>query len=232
VLALLVPEVPAIVWIMGDPTTTHVPDDVLSAADVLLVDSTLAANAALGFQAVLGLIDNHDAVATDFSWIRTRYWRELTAQLFDGNESHLEDIREIEVVGGESTISNDALLVAGWLGSRLGLTIASATSDADLVSATFYDGTRGVRMSARPSMHGHELNRIGIRTSATEFSVELHAESDHLHVRADALLPPIHRVVAREQLDEASVLVAALEGPADAQVYRESAEAALGLFVS
>jgi hypothetical protein len=183
----------------------------------------------MGLRTALRIAATHGETS-DLAWVRARAWRELSAQLFDGNEAQLDDVRDIEITGGAATISPAALLTAGWLASRLDLTVASASTSSDYLDATFYDGTRGVSMKVSPSEQTLELDCIRIRTSMAEFIVELHRESDHLHVRADALVPPVHRVVAPEPVDDASVLLAALEGPRDESVYVESAQASLSLF--
>ena len=232
VLALLVAEVPAVVWVLGDPGGAHLPEEIATAADRLFMDSARAVDSATGLRTVLRTSASYDVETSDLAWVRTQTWRELAAQLFDGNEAQLDDVRVIEITGGTAAISSAALLTAGWLASRLDLTMASANASNERLDATFYDGTRGVSMQVRPSEQKLELDCIRIGTSMAEFIVELHGESDHLHVRADALVPPVHRVVAREPVDDASVLLAALERPRDERVYNESALAVLALFDS
>lgn len=230
VLALLVAEVPAVVWLLDDPAATRLPEEIADAADRVFVDSARASTSPTDLRTLVRAAEKDDIDITDLAWVRTRAWRELVAQLFDGNEAQLDDVRDIEIVGGGAALSAAALLSAGWLASRLSLTAASASAAPDAISATFYDGTRGVAMRVSPSGRTLELESILIRTSTAEFVVELHGENNHLHVRAEAMTPPLHRVVAREPTDDASVLLAALEGPRDERAYRESVKAVLELF--
>jgi glucose-6-phosphate dehydrogenase assembly protein OpcA len=229
VLALLVPEVPVNVWLFGDLGSVRFPEDIAEATDRLLVDSA-GADALAGLRSIEQRRAAHEALLVDLAWVRTQSWRELIAQLFDGQESSLAEIQQIEISGGQESLSSAALVLAGWLASRLDYSIASADARPDRVAATYYAGTRGVEVRIKPSESDRELARVVLHTRTAEFTVELHEPSDHLHIRSDATDPPVHRVVAHEPDDDASVLLAGLEGAADDGLYAEAAEAALALF--
>jgi glucose-6-phosphate dehydrogenase assembly protein OpcA len=87
--------------------------------DVMLVDSDDPEESADGLSAASELL--RDAYVVDLAWLRTTPWRERLAASFDpvDRRAKLERISAIEI-RHRSSSSASALLLAGWLCSRLG----------------------------------------------------------------------------------------------------------------
>jgi glucose-6-phosphate dehydrogenase assembly protein OpcA len=134
VLPLLVPDLPAALWLPGpapfaDPLLTRL----RSVVDRVIVDSRDFA-APPGDLATMARFDAeqrrsgpHSPAVGDLAWGELTPWRELTAQFFDTRPllPHLRRIDHVEIgyvpaSGAFNPIQ--PLLVAGWLASRLGWT--------------------------------------------------------------------------------------------------------------
>ena len=62
-----------------------------------------------------------------------------------------------------------------------------------------------------------------------EFVVQLHSDSGHIHVRQEWPDAPIHRTVAPEPTDDASIFIVALDDGLGSKVYGRSLQTALAL---
>jgi glucose-6-phosphate dehydrogenase assembly protein OpcA len=230
--ALLVPELPAYLWLVGEPDARQrIPEEVVDGADLLIVDTHDAAVPMPGLRTLGAAIRNSDARVTDMAWLRGSAWRGLVAQFFDHPDAAqlLEKVDVIEIAGGSGQISSAAWLAAGWLAARLDLSPASVNATNTLTEATLYDGTRGVRLAVAPAPRGEELARISITAGGAHFDVELHEESDHIHVRSDLPSALVHQIVAPEAADDATLILAAIEDTTDPAILREAVGAALAL---
>ncbi|MGA2011663.1 MAG: glucose-6-phosphate dehydrogenase assembly protein OpcA [Solirubrobacteraceae bacterium] len=114
---VLVSEMPTVAW------SPHGHDDAVRALlpliDVMLLDSDDTSDPADGFERALAVREH--AYVVDLAWLRTTPWRERLASSFDLPErlSSLWHLAELEVRHRESSCAS-ALLLAGWLASRLG----------------------------------------------------------------------------------------------------------------
>jgi glucose-6-phosphate dehydrogenase assembly protein OpcA len=126
---LLVHDLPTLIWWTGspDPETAEFVS-LADLSDVMVIDSARLENHVAGL-ASLARAANHwrgRTVLSDLNWNRLADWRELAAQFFDSRATRplLGEIRRVEVEvaaavdGGVE--SAQSLLLAGWLGSRLG----------------------------------------------------------------------------------------------------------------
>lgn len=120
VLALLEPDVPVVLWWAFD----HLPEGELlaqlrSVADRLVLDTTHMGGAGAALAAAHAFATEGVAVS-DLAWGRLTPWREQIAQLFDAPPA-LQRLPQIERVIIEQTPAGTAaaLLLAGWLGTRL-----------------------------------------------------------------------------------------------------------------
>ncbi len=114
---ILISEIPTIMWSPhGHPEAVAA---LLRLIDVLLLDSDDLDDPARAFDRADRLRDH--AYVVDLAWLRTTPWRERLAASFDLPErlAGLERISQLEVCHRESSTAS-ALLLAGWLGSRLG----------------------------------------------------------------------------------------------------------------
>ena len=73
------------------------------------------------------------------------------------------------------------------------------------------------------------LSEFELKTPHAVFSLQVHEESAHIHVRADWDTVPIHRTVAQVPTDDASILTEILDDNAGPAVYLEAVRRALTL---
>jgi glucose-6-phosphate dehydrogenase assembly protein OpcA len=127
VIPLLVPDLPVFLWWTGTPPSDarHL-DDLVGLADRLIVDSADFARPARTLPEIAALSRLHVGI-TDLNWARLTHWRELVAQFFDvpAWRPFLDGVTGIRVgfavdMDGRDIHPSQALLLLGWLASRLG----------------------------------------------------------------------------------------------------------------
>ncbi len=234
VLALLVPELPVTAWVMDGPELRgRLSQELIEAADRIVTDTAVVPDIATGFRALLRDMRDVDARIADFAWLRLEAWRAMVAQFFDGDAgmAELARINEIEIESERDALGSEALLLAGWLVSRLGLSLADLSADARHVDATLYDGTRGVTLKiVPPRADGSEpARRIHIRTTGCVMTVEMHPASGHMHVQEAWGEQTTRRTVAVLRDDEASLVVMAQDDASDPAIYVDAVRSALAL---
>jgi hypothetical protein len=108
---LLIADLPVFLRWRGEPgwDSTEL-DQLVGIVDRLIVDSTEWDDPAPAYARLALLFER--TVVSDIAWARTSRWRALLASLWPG----IADIRAIRVHGTQA----QALLLAGWLRSRLG----------------------------------------------------------------------------------------------------------------
>lgn len=127
---LLVADLPDFVWWAADSTTgSELFADLCGMADRLIVDSGGVVNPAGALVHLAAMLAEGGSPPrlSDFAWQRLEPWRTLIAQFFDppALRPALEAIDEVRITYGAAgpdgrTGFTGALLLAGWLGSRLG----------------------------------------------------------------------------------------------------------------
>lgn len=127
VIPLLVPDLPVFLWWTGTPPSDprHL-DDLVRLADRLIVDSADFARPDRTLPEVARLAHMRVGV-TDLNWARLTPWRELIAQFFDvplwrpflGAITGLRAGFAVDM-DGRDIHPSQALLLLGWLASRLG----------------------------------------------------------------------------------------------------------------
>jgi glucose-6-phosphate dehydrogenase assembly protein OpcA len=232
VLALLVPELPVALWLIGDATVGQgLVSELLGAADRLFIDTSASSDVRRALRAARRACGADGVTVVDLGWARMGVWRGLIAQFFDSDDAlrTLSRLQTIEIISGGAAPSSEALLLAGWLVSRLELTVADLAQRADGIDATLYSATRGVRLSVIARGAPGALHEIRIGTEAATFAVQQHDESGHMHVRAEWPEAPVHRTVAQRPEDDASLIAQALDDADDCAVFEDAARAALAL---
>jgi glucose-6-phosphate dehydrogenase assembly protein OpcA len=113
---ILVSELPTVLW--SPHGHREAVDAVLPLVDVMLLDSDDADDPVEGF-ARAERLRKHTYIV-DLAWLRTTPWRERLAATFDLPErlEALREIEELEIRHREASVAS-ALLLAGWLSSRL-----------------------------------------------------------------------------------------------------------------
>ena len=180
VLPLLVPDLPLFLW------WTETPDvdrpyvrDLLALAQRLIVDSADFARPerTLPRLATACVVDRRCAL-TDLNWARLTTWRELLVQFFDvpAWRQLLEDIEGVRVsfavdADGREIHPSQALLLVGWLASRLGWRASDRISPSEAGGHLFdlarADGSRiPIRLRPRFERGLSEGDVSGIRIDA------------------------------------------------------------------
>ncbi|HEV8228506.1 MAG TPA: glucose-6-phosphate dehydrogenase assembly protein OpcA [Candidatus Limnocylindria bacterium] len=127
VIPLLVPDLPVFLWWTGTPPPqARQLDDLIRLADRLIVDSADFARPDRTLPQIAALA-KRDIAITDLNWARLTPWRELVAQFFDvpAWRPFVEGITGIRIgfavdMDGRDIHPSQALLLLGWLASRLG----------------------------------------------------------------------------------------------------------------
>jgi glucose-6-phosphate dehydrogenase assembly protein OpcA len=230
VLALLVPDLPVHLWLIDDTASVmQVPDEILNTADRLYLDTAKNPRAAEAIASALEVKQALDVRVIDFAWLRAAEWRELAAQLFDGpSRSLLGKVTSIEIIGGAGSVEAPAALLAGWLVASLDLTLNSTESEGHRISATLYDGTRGVHLILQPAASSAQIEQLVFRTEEALLSVSLQ-DVGRLVLRSDWGDAPTERVVSMEADDIAALALRAVDDESDEGLYGEAARAALTL---
>jgi glucose-6-phosphate dehydrogenase assembly protein OpcA len=131
VLPLLLPDLPVFLrWRGRPPFDSDVLDDLVEVVDRLVVDSREWDEVRDGFRHLAELFDR--AAVSDIAWARTLPWRAGLARLWP-DVAHVRDLR---VSGPQS----EALLLVGWLRSRLGRDVDLAQEPAGELEAVAVDG--------------------------------------------------------------------------------------------
>jgi glucose-6-phosphate dehydrogenase assembly protein OpcA len=132
---LLVPDIPTFLWWKDIP---HYEDKlfarVVELCDRVVIDSAAFDHPREDLLRVAGLIREHPRIAlSDLNWGRLTTWRNLLAGFWDVADyrEHLDLLDSVEIefappAAAKGQTAAQALLIAGWLASRLGWELASA----------------------------------------------------------------------------------------------------------
>ena len=158
VLPLLISDLPAFCRWRGEPTWgSPALIELATVCDRFVVDS----NEWVGLPAAYGCLTDHlrGPVVSDLAWRRTLAWRARLAELWPGVKS----IKKLRVEGPKA----DALLLAGWLRSRLRREIALTHKPAEWVTGVWVDGVAvAAPFTDRPS--GSQLLSAELDTLARD----------------------------------------------------------------
>src|SRR5204863_2107982 len=133
-LPLVAPDLSTFLWWRNAPhVSDKVLDKLLRATDRLIIDSAEFAQLPADLVEVNNLFGEatYDHVGvSDLNWARLTFWRELLADFYDvaAYRTVLDGIDSVQVDYvapelDETAVAPQALLIAGWLGSRLGWTL-------------------------------------------------------------------------------------------------------------
>jgi len=155
---LLKPELPVYLWWIGDPpsddTTFH---GLVALSERVIMDSTSFFNPEQDMRSLALLFQGSpESALRDLNWARLNPWRQLVAQFFDVAEYRpfLVGVNSIEIAHAAAPLASPmrdeygdvspnparALLLAGWLKTRLGWSLAEDTSknQYDTASGTYF----------------------------------------------------------------------------------------------
>jgi glucose-6-phosphate dehydrogenase assembly protein OpcA len=209
VIPLLVPDLPVFLWWTGTPPSDarHL-DDLVTLADRFIIDSADFARADRTLPEVARLA-RHRVAITDLNWARLTHWRELIAQFFDvpAWRPFLEGITGIRAgfavdMDGRDIHPSQALLLLGWLASRLGWRPVESLAPSEAGGLLFRMGRADgatVMVRLRPRFErGLDAGDVsGIRIQAThggdtaEFVIK--RAPDERHATATAIIGGVVR---------------------------------------
>lgn len=237
VLPLLLAELPVVLWWPGEPPLREpLLYDLLEPATRFVVDT-------LGFVHVertlisLNNLRQRPTVRVDLgdlNWDRLLAWRELVAQFWDvpSWRSQLRSVERVEIdlgkpAGGRSNRAQ-ALLMAGWLASRLGWRPEGMLRRSDGYRLIARRGRRDVEIDVR-ILPGQPSGLRGVRVSTGKvvFAVEAQgSDAAAMTIGPPGGEPTYQRVARLEQLDEPQLLAHELDTTTVDRVYVESLQAA------
>jgi glucose-6-phosphate dehydrogenase assembly protein OpcA len=243
VIPLLVPDLPVFLWWTGTPPSdAQRLDDLARLADRFIVDSADFARADRTLPEVARLRQLGIGIS-DLNWARLTHWRELIAQFFDvpAWRPFLDGVIGIRAgfavdMDGREIHPSQALLLLGWLASRLGWRPVESLAPAEAGGLLFRmrraDGAT-VMVRLRPRFErGLDAGDVsGVRIQAAfrgetaEFVVK--RAPDELHATASAIVDGVvrsERVVPMPALGMRELLGEELSIAGNDHVY----EAALG----
>jgi glucose-6-phosphate dehydrogenase assembly protein OpcA len=129
---LLVSDLPVFVRWRGEPPFgADELDQLVDLADRLVVDSSEWKHLPRAYGRLTGLFDR--SAVSDIAWRRSLQWRRSLALLWPD----IAQVREVEVTGPKA----DALLLGGWLRSRLAREVRLQHEEAATIERIVVDGT-------------------------------------------------------------------------------------------
>ena len=176
---LLIPDLPVVLWLPGDPRQVDPPENLLGLVDRVLLDSHRVPASAAHFRTLQRWRGAVRLGISDLAWQRLARWRSLVAQLLqeEWTEAAPADLSaiEIEYVEGEEGQAcgrAEALYFAAWAAARLGYPPPSNAFDP--VSGERWRAERddGASLEAhfrpvpRRAQVAGDLHRIRVRTAS------------------------------------------------------------------
>ena len=199
VIPLLLPDLPVFLWWTGTPPLDerHF-DDLLAFADRFIVDSADFARPDVTLPRIAMACESGRGRygVTDFNWTRLTPWRDLVAGFFDVPEwrAYLPHVTGVRVgfavdADGRDIHPSQALLLVGWLASRLGWKATEALAPSEAGGLLFrMSGAGGpIQVRVRPRFERglEEGDLSGLRIQAqrdgrlAEFVVKRVAGTGH-----------------------------------------------------
>jgi glucose-6-phosphate dehydrogenase assembly protein OpcA len=219
---LLVPDIPVYLWLVGAPPLHQAfGQDAVAICERLIIDSGEYED----HRGTLRTLSDEleavgDAISLcDVAWERTRIWRQLLAQSFDGGEMRpfVRGITRVDVECSGGRISAQTWLVAGWLASRLDWPTSS-------------DGPRVIAAARQDDdVSAHDIVRIAVHCRAGEHEalVTLQRRDAALHTIIDVDGGfTAERAVPFAELDTIDLVGRLLEGSGEDPVYRAALHSA------
>jgi glucose-6-phosphate dehydrogenase assembly protein OpcA len=162
---LVVTDMPTLLW------SPHGHWEILSAllplAQAILLDSVDEPDAASALDRALSLSD--EAYVVDLAWLRSTPWRERIAAMFDPPwlRQELPRISKVTVRHhAESTVA--AVLLLGWLGSRLGWELDALAANGSKMHGSAHAGGQAIELALEhaPELQVRGLEGLSLETSS------------------------------------------------------------------
>ena len=190
--------IPTIVWWNGPAVADdHLFEDMLDIADRILVDSSAMTDLTADFTVLNDVVaGTHHARVTDALWLRLLAWRQAIAQVFDqpAARAELAHLNAVELAvrsspGGQAS----ALLLVGWLASRLGWRLDRRTTHGWRLTAN----GQAVQVICKPPLTPDTLvETVQLTTPTSRYLAHMPALED-IVVDCQSDLAPIARIAVR-----------------------------------
>lgn len=195
---LLVPDLPVFLWWREKPgAEDRVFTQLCLAADRVVIDSADFPDPPSDLEAVAQLfsrLDDEAIVLSDLNWARLTFWRASLANFYDVEDyraalDQVTDVR-IDFVAEKtaSTVSSQALLITGWLSSRLNWTWSGEylRSSPQTLTCHFKRDGRLIKLSInevqRPAMKSGELSQIELKSPDVPATFLVSRSEDVIHL--------------------------------------------------
>ena len=243
-LPLLVSDLSTFLWWRDVPRTNDkVFGSLLRAADRLVIDSAEFEDTERDLLEINKLFGGGwgSIGISDLNWARLTFWRGLLADFYDVPAYHawLDDIDSVRLdyVGPEQapeTIAPQALLISGWLASRLGWEFGDQAQHEGNSEITSFScrskDNRNIKLELHRVERGERkpgrLVRVELRSSsATPVSFKVVRSEDNLHLLSETKLGgDTHRgrVLPVRNRSAAQLLSRELEILCNDQIYQEA----------
>ncbi len=209
--SLLPGGLPVTIWWHGPADFDgHLFGELANVADQIIVDSRTWPEPLPAFTALIEAVRRYSLLRfSDLQWAALTPWRRLIAHAFDLPAAcrTLPDMYELEIdYGGAAPVSAGALLLAGWLMSRLGWEVAGATAR-DVTGYVLPLRRTGVpdrdplmlalrRRGAEEGIRAVQMRAAGEQPGHLAFDVT----PDELHIRTSIRLHDVHPLLQTVRL--------------------------------
>jgi glucose-6-phosphate dehydrogenase assembly protein OpcA len=170
-LALLVPDLPLVVWWCDRPPLgTPLWERLTAIAERVVIDTATCGEPRHVADVAAVLERQPRPALADLAWNRLTRWRTLTAQFFDPPEHRawLDRIDRVEIEVCGAAMAAEALLWLGWLASRLGWTPVSGRGDAQRALYEFRgNGLVQCEVHRYPAPAPYVLHRVALVASGS-----------------------------------------------------------------
>jgi glucose-6-phosphate dehydrogenase assembly protein OpcA len=248
IVPLLISDLPVYLWWRAEPKAEdkELYGWLADIADRVVIDSAKFNDPEGDLASIAKARGNaaHGPALSDVNWARLTAWRALVAGFYDVPEYRplLKQIARVTIeyappADNPAAISTRALLLGGWLASRLGWQLNKAATRRDDKSALFEFSADGrtaqleFRHTERAIEAGHlalvTITNAGDCDTACAFSVRRSADGTRIEtgVTLDAEKRP-RRVLSYEGLSESALIARELEILGPDRVYEEAIKAA------
>lgn len=217
-LPLLVPDLPSFLWWRSElDFEDAVFKRLCRSIDRVVIDTDSMRDVEHAVTLLSKLFNRKDVAAiSDLNWARLTEWRSIIASLFDSPE-HLDLLNQISSVeigysNSKKEISAKALLIAGWLASRLGWRAVYTEKNEFIFEKNGEDVAVIFTALEEGENKSSFIKLVGGTEDTTTFSVTLNKESSYFDVCVyeKENEPKKTTVFASKKLDEASLLVTEL----------------------
>lgn len=203
---LLVPDLPVFLWWREElGAEDRVFSQLCLAADRVVIDSADFQDAASDFVAVAQLLKRRGdeaIVLSDINWARLTPWSASLSNFYDVEDyrAELDQITDVRIcfvaeTGKAPAVSSQALLIAGWLASRLNWKFAGAMEvqrSPRGLAFHFKKNDRLIKLSLnevqRPAMKSGRLSQIELKASDVPATFLVSRSEDGLHLETQTTI--------------------------------------------